>query len=432
MKDQNPMNARAVAAEILASWMADGSFPDRMLDRVETDRAFVMELVYGAVRRHATLEWIVGRLTATPPPPPVRAVLHAGLHQLLFMDRVDAFAAVHETVEAARQLGLGWAARMVNAVLRRAQRERGELQLGLRDAAPAVRLSHPAGLLERWEREFGRERAHHLCEWNNGRPDTCLRMRPGAPPAAEYVHRLHARGIEAAPHPFATGRFVRIGHGTRIPDLPGFGEGWFYVQDPATTVAPDLLAARPGESVLDACAAPGGKTVLLAEAMEGRGRLLALDPHEDRLVRLRENLTRLGLPWVRVARANATAVDPETLARGDPSSPPLFDAILLDVPCSNTGVIRRRPDARWAFTERRLGRLLQVQAALLDRAARLLRPGGRIVYSTCSLERGENRDAVQAFLARTPGFALVTERLLFPPETATDGAYAALLAAPPA
>jgi len=432
MKDQNPMNTRAVAADILARWMEDGSFPDRMLDRVETDRAFVMELVYGAVRRHATLEWIVGRLTATPPPPPVRAVLHAGLHQLLFMDRVDAFAAVHETVEAARQLGLGWAARMVNAVLRRAQRERDELQLGLRQAAPAVRLSHPAGLLERWEREFGQARAHRLCEWNNDRPDVCLRMRPGAPPAAEYIHRLHAKGIEATPHPFAPDRFLRIGHGVRVPDLPGFGDGWFYVQDPSTTIAPDLLAPQPGEAVLDACAAPGGKAVILAEHLGSRGALTALDPHEDRLARLRENLARLGLPWVRVVRADATTVDAAALRAAGPDAPTAFDAILLDVPCSNTGVIRRRPDARWAFSPQRLQRLGRVQAALLDRAATLLRPGGRVVYSTCSLEREENRNAVGAFLARTPGFALLTERLLLPPETSTDGAYAALLTAPAA
>lgn len=425
-----PMNSRAVAADILARWMIDLSFPDRMVETVVKDRAFVMEVVYGAVRRHGTLAWMVDQFTGTPPPPPVCAVLHTGLYQLFFMDRVDAFAAVHETVEAARWLGLAWAARMVNAVLRRAQRERNEVLLGLRRQPASVRLSHPAGLIERWEREFGQARAHRLCEWNNDRPDVCLRMRPGAPPAAEYVHRLHAKGIEATPHPFAPSRFVRIGHGIRIPDLPGFEEGWFYAQDPSTSVAPDLLDPKPGEAVLDACAAPGGKAVILAERLDGRGSLTALDPHEDRLVRLRENLRRLGLPWVGVVRGDATSVDAAAFQRADPPAPGEFDAILLDVPCSNTGVIRRRPDARWSFTPQRVERLVHTQAALLDRAATLLRPGGRIVYSTCSLEREENGDAVRSFLARAPRFTLVSERVLFPPDTATDGAYAALLAAP--
>lgn len=423
-------NSRAVAADILACWMADGSFPDRMLEGVVKDRAFVTEVVYGAVRRHGTLSWMVGQLTETPPAPPVCAVLHVGLYQLLFMDRVDAFAAVHETVEASRDLDLGWTARMINAVLRRVQRGRSELLLHLRRQSPSVRLSHPVAMIERWEREFGQARAHRLCEWNNDKPDVCLRMRPGAPPAAEYVHRLHANGIEATPHPFAPERFIRIGHGVRIPDLPGFAEGWFYVQDPSTAVAPDLLAPEPGEAVLDACAAPGGKAVILAERLGGRGSLTALDPHEDRLVRLRENLKRLGLPWVGVVRIDATIVDADALRRADPPAPASFDAILLDVPCSNTGVIRRRPDARWAFSPRRVEKLVRTQAALLDRAATLLRPGGRIVYSTCSLEREENRDTIRSFLARTPGFSLVAERLLFPPDTATDGAYSALLSAP--
>ncbi len=423
------MNSRAVAADILARWMDDGSFPDRMVEAVGRDRAFVTEVVYGCVRRHATLAWIVGCLTETPPAPPVCALLHIGLYQLLFMDRVDAFAAVHETVEAARDLELGFTARMINAVLRRTQRERSELLIHLRRQPPSIRLSHPIGVIERWEREFGQARAHRLCEWNNDKPDVCLRMRPGAPPAAEYVHQLHAKGVEATPHPFAPERFIRIGHGIRIPDLPGFSEGWFYVQDPSTAVAPDLLAPKPGEAVLDACAAPGGKAVILAEHLDGRGSLTALDPHEDRLARLRENLQRLGLPWVGVVRVDATIVDADTLRRADPPSPETFDAILLDVPCSNTGVIRRRPDARWAFTPQRLEKLGRTQAALLDRAATLLRPGGRIVYSTCSLEREENRDAVRAFLARTPGFTLVSERLLFPPDTATDGSYSALLTA---
>ncbi len=420
-------NSRAVAARVLARWMRTGAFPDRQVDAVERDRAFVMEMVYAAVRRRETLDWMIRQIAPRSPPVEVRALLHIGLVQLYFMDRVEAFAAVHETVDAARQTGVGWAARMVNAVLREAQRRRNDLLMWLRRTPPTVRLSHPLELLERWESEYGQTRAHRLCEWNNEPAAVCLRLRPGAPSADDYARRLSAIGVEAHPHPFAPSRFLRLGRGAHPPALPGFAEGWFYVQDPSTCIAPDMLAPAPGETVLDACAAPGGKTTILYESMEGRGALLACDHRADRLERLRENLARTGCHAIRVIEADADRLDAAGLAAMDPPAPAAFDAVLLDVPCTNTGVLRRRPDARWAFGRERLAALVRAQASLLRRVADLVRPGGRLVYSTCSLEREENQEQTRAFLKDRPDFRLKAERLLFPPDSHTDGAYAALL-----
>jgi 16S rRNA (cytosine967-C5)-methyltransferase len=202
-----------------------------------------------------------------------------------------------------------------------------------------------------------------------------------------------------------------------VTSLPGFADGAFYVQDPSTSVAPALLNPQPGETVLDACAAPGGKAMQLAELMKGQGTLVAMDPAADRLKPLRENVARLKWDFISVVEGDITKQPPA--AR--------FNAILLDVPCTNTGVIRRRPDARWRFSPERLRAACDKQEAILDAAAACLNPGGRIVYSTCSLELEENEGQVDRWLARHADFRLADSRKLFPPETQTDGAYAALL-----
>jgi 16S rRNA (cytosine967-C5)-methyltransferase len=213
-----------------------------------------------------------------------------------------------------------------------------------------------------------------------------------------------------------------LAHGSRVPDLPGFTEGWFSVQDPSTAVAPALLDPGPGQRVLDACAAPGGKTFVLAERMRGRGTLWAADVSPGRLRRLEENLKRMGLEWVQVRRADAASPLLGRMCGGEG-----FDRILLDVPCSTTGVLRRRPDARWRFSPERLNQLTRIQQAMLNNAATLLRPGGRLVYSTCSLEPEEGTELVRAWLRGRPEFRLLEERSLFPPDTQTDGVYAAAL-----
>ncbi len=425
-------NSRATAARIVATWLTEGQFPDRMLEADIADRAFVTELVLGVVRRHRSLEWLRASLVPRRPVTAIDACLMVGLYQLLFLDDVQPYAAVNETVEAAKSVGGAKAASLVNAVLRRAQSGRSAFFQSLEKQPLGIRCSHPDFLVGRWTRQFGAANAARLCEWNNRTPDVVVRIidsvaavsdrrsdnapiryDPRRPEVAATERKKRLIAIGAGPHAFDPMRFFVLPHGARITELPGFREGWFTVQDPATSVATDLLGAKPGERVLDACAAPGGKTIALAEAMQGRGELVAADSSAHRLKILRENLARTQFDgFVNVTEGAASGT---------------FDAILLDVPCTNTGVIRRRPDARWRFTPERLDDAARQQKAILDDATKLVAPVGRIVYSTCSLEPEENEEQLRAWLAQHADFRLAEERRLFPPDSQTDGAYAALL-----
>ncbi len=419
-------NARETAARILAAWLRTGAFPDRELERVRENHAFAMELTLGVVRRFGSLDWLRHRCAPRRPEPEVEAAILVGFYQLLFLDDVADYAAVHATVEVARRMANERAASFVNALLRRAAAEGKDWMAALERQPPPIRLSHPAELIERWTRQFGRRNALRLCEWNNERPDVALRPRPRRLTLPDALALLKAAGIAAEPHPFDPARFLILPRGIAVADVPGFAEGDYYAQDPATAVAVDLLDPRPGETVLDACAAPGGKTLLMAERLAGRGRLIAADVHEDRLARLRENLARTGHAEIALVRADAAGAKLDAF-RAALGGNPAFDAILLDAPCSNTGVIRRRPDARWNFSRGRLARLRAQQERILENVARWVRPGGRLLYSTCSLEPEEDEELMLAWTARHPEWRRVRARKLFPPDTRTDGAYVALL-----
>jgi 16S rRNA (cytosine967-C5)-methyltransferase len=289
---------------------------------------------------------------------------------------------------------------------------------------PGIRLSHPDLLLDRWTTRLGADTALRLCEWNNTTPATTLRVNRRSTDVPALLERFRGAGVAAAPHSADPARFIDLPHGFRVNELPGYAEGCFAVQDPSTAMAVDLLRPQPGERILDACAAPGGKTLMMAEHMEGRGLLVAMDSSSERLERLRENLARFGDDFVRVAEGRA---DNSTSLKHilPPVARDGFDAVLLDAPCTNTGVLRRRPDARWRFSLPRLQSAVQKQRALLDALSGVLAPGGRMVYSTCSLEPEENEEQVHAWLAGHPEFSLDGQRTLCPPDSVTDGAYAA-------
>ncbi|MEE9369463.1 MAG: 16S rRNA (cytosine(967)-C(5))-methyltransferase RsmB [Pontiella sp.] len=415
-------NSRLVAADIIAKWLSDQSFPEPELAKLQNDHAFVLEVVNGVIRNQAIFKWIEKQWLKTPPAPFFRAVLHVGLYQLLFMDNVEEYAAISETVDAAKgRPGGPGNAKMINAVLRRAQREGDKLFLALKKQPAHVRLSHPKFLFDGWIKTYGEGEAVKLAEWNNNPPSTILRIEQSVIDASEFMDKLREANIEPQVHPFSDNEiFLNLPRGVAVRKVPGYEEGWFTVQDPATSVSVDLLAPDAGETVLDACAAPGGKTAMIAGRMKGSGELVAMDLHEDRIAVLKENQKRLNLDWIEIVQGDAR--NPQKVFDDRK-----FDAILLDVPCLNTGVLRRRADARWRVDEERLGTITKLQREILSASAELLKEKGRLVYSTCSLEPEENEELVAEWLNEHPDFELVETKKAFPPESGTDGAFAALI-----
>ena len=380
-------NARRSAAFIVARWIATKDFPSSMLPQ-DRDRAFVQDLVYTTIRRIRPLRKILGLLMKQWPKGELEALLYVGAAQILYMPDVPDFAAVSETVDAAKGCENPSIAKVVNGVLRNVIRRREEFEKMIADATLEERESFPTALVRRWERRFGAENAARLCAWHNTPAETFIARRDGS--------------------------FVKLERGQRVEDVPGYADGDFIVQDPGTRLAIELLDPRPAERILDACAAPGGKTVQIA----WRGAsVVACEVNPKRRRRLEENLARLKL---------GVEVIPELPASQT------FDKVLVDAPCSNTGVLRRRPDARWNWNGEKLAALVKLQSEILDACASRVAPGGVLVYSTCSNEPEENEAQVAAFLARHPDFSLEESRESIPFESETDGAFAARLRRTPA
>ena len=380
-------NSRRSAAFIVARWIATKDFPSSMLPTGE-NRAFVQDIVYTTIRRIRPLRKILGVLMKQWPKGELEALLYVGAAQILYMPDVPDFAAVSETVDAAKGCENPSIAKVVNGVLRNVIRRREEFEKMIADAPLEERESFPTALVRRWERRFGTENAARLCAWHNTPAETFIARRDGS--------------------------FVKLERGQRVEDVAGYADGDFIVEDPGTRLAVELLDPKEGERVLDACAAPGGKTVQIA----WRGAsVVACEVNPKRRRRLEENLARLKL---------GVEVIPELPASQT------FDKVLVDAPCSNTGVLRRRPDARWNWNGEKLAALVKLQSEILDACASRVAPGGVLVYSTCSNEPEENEAQVAAFLARHPDFSLEESRESIPFDSGTDGAFAARLRRNPA
>jgi 16S rRNA (cytosine967-C5)-methyltransferase len=408
-----------MAADLLNDWFVTKQFPDRSIPSGIARRGLVTEMLYGSVRMRRQLDWLMDQMVSRQTDDAARALLHIGLYQIFHMQQVPEYAAVSETVDAARALCSDPTARFVNAILRRTLRERETLDAALAKQSPGVRFSHPDTLVERWISTYGPVRAERLMGINNTPAPLTIIPNRLVTDMASTVAALTAAGIENHPHPLTPERAIVLAPGTSVDAIPGFKEGVVTIQDAATLGATDLLAAQPGELIIDACAAPGGKSVQLGQDSLNQASIVALDLHDDRLALLEQTTTRLGVK-VELRKGNATDAA-SLLAATDGRAP---DAILLDVPCSNTGVLRRRPDARWRFRERRIIQLQKVQRAMLDAAAAVLAPGGRIIYSTCSIEPDENGRLVAAWCRDNPTFKIVGSHPELPALGAQDGAFA--------
>lgn len=410
---------REAAVAALARWLESGLFPSSTM---ADPSPLALRIVQGTLRNFSALEFALGRYCRRRPRPPARAALAAGAWQILLSGDIPPYAAINETVAAARAARAA-TPQFVNAVLRAVARDADALRAAISSAPLHIRASHPEALVERWTQAFGAVTAERVCLADNLEPDTAAAAVPhsDAALAAALLSRWRSAGIPARPVPGVPGAFA-LPHGVAVPSLPGYGEGLFAIQDPATLLSTDMLAPRPGESVLDCCAAPGGKTMQIAASVGDSGGVLALDSSPRRLARLGENASRLRLAHrIRTAVCDASSPDLAAAAAGT-----RFDAALADVPCSNSGVFRRRADARWRWSPKETGRLAALQGAILANVASL--SPSRIVYSTCSIDPEEDERVVERFLASPPGRAYslaAMERRL--PDASADGAFAALL-----
>ena len=419
------MNAREHCYEVLMAVYREGAYSNLALNQLfarvaipETDRGFITRVVYGTLQNSLLLRyWIKEATPGKTLDYPVLVLLLMSLYQLRFMDRVPAYAVVNEAVELAKQHRGASAGRFVNAVLRHLNdqpttltRERFQDEI----AYQSLLHSYPEWLVRMYAKHYGEEVALRLIQHHDTPPPLSLRYNPLRPLELDQLppEDFHAGNLSPAGyHYFGHHHFVQT---------PYYREGHFAIQDEASQMVAPLLAPLPGERVLDMCAAPGSKTAHLASLMNNEGTIDAVDIHPHRIQLLEEGMRRLGV-------TNVKALTGDVLQLIHQVGEGVYDRILLDAPCSGFGVIRRKPDLLLRTKQEQLDELLTLQQNMLQTAVRLLKPGGVMVYSTCTLNRKENQLQIQNLCHTTPSMHLAIERQIFPFEYDSDGFYLAKL-----
>jgi 16S rRNA (cytosine967-C5)-methyltransferase len=461
--------ARTLSLQVLLESLNRNAFVQELLDGAlahfplsAADRRLATQLVYGVLRRRGTLDALLRSVVARQPhqvEPSLWEILRLGSYQLALLTQVPPHAAVHETVDLAGQFGRPQARGFINGVLRSVQSllgdkllpapaadalplEAGRYRMLARPVLPdpaadpaaylAAAFSLPRWLVRRWLDRWGWEECLRVGFWFAGQPPLWLRCNRLKVERTVFLDALARAGFAAESG--TSPQVVRLIDSAPIRDLPGYSEGWFSVQDYSAVQVGHALRPTPGSRVLDLCAAPGGKTTHLAELMDNQGEIVACDVKPDRLRTVEELCRRLGITIVQtflvsqgfpgsrsqLPRTHAAQLDAEV-----PRSP-AFDFILVDVPCSNTGVLGRRPEARWRLRPEDFAHLVPLQTKLLIEAAERIRAGGTIVYSTCSIEVDENQQVVQNVLRAIPDLILEEEQLQVPGKPADGGYWARL------
>ena len=451
---RNPGNARELAFVVLDEHQRSGKFVSALLDaRLREshcsvsgeDRRLATAIVYGIVRRQATLDALIEPHLQRPRHTIEEALwtfMQMGVYQLVFLTSVPAHAAVYETVETAKRLGKPRWGRFLNGILRAVERNLSDVLLDhpAADAVPMTdgryrqcqnpifpnpetepgeyftqAFSFPDWLTQRWLQRLSWDELIRLGFWFNTPAKIWLRVNVLKTTREKLLFALEEAGIRAVAGNLPEA--VCLEGPARIEQLPGFSEGWFSVQDDSAMQAARLLSPQPGQIVLDLCAAPGTKTTHLAERMSDHGTILATDVNAERLGRIEENVRRLGLA---IIQTQTISENGENIPNGP------FDAVLVDVPCSNTGVLGKRPEVRWRLRPGDLEELPALQKRLLEAACKRLKPGGRLVYATCSIEPEENGEVINAILESCPEIQLL-EEIEHVPGKPADGGYQALL-----
>ena len=433
-----PVNGREAALLVLLQIWEEQAYTAIALNRVlrktkleEPDRRFATELVNGSVKARGTLDFILGQLVNRPLrklEPAVHYILHLGLYQIFYLDRIPDSAACNESVNLAKKFSHRGTDKFVNGVLRSTLRQK-ELLWEIIQKDISLRLCHPQWLVQRWQKQFGTVETEALCRWDNEPASLCLRVNPLMTTRDSFLQDLREMGCEAEVS-FWCPDGILI---TKSPGLPALLQTFphsFYVQDESSMLPAMLLQPKAGEEILDMCAAPGGKTTHMAALMENKGRITACDIYPHKLKLIDENAKRLKLDNIKTELQDGTVLREEWIES--------FDRVLVDAPCSGLGVLRRRAEARWTKTEKGLQEFSALQQVILANASRYVKPGGVLMYSTCTLEEQENGKQTERFLQnhqewKQVGFvhprtrALHKELQLYPQRDGVDGFYLTLL-----
>lgn len=407
-------------------------------DLSREDRSLAQEIVLGVLRSRMSLDYFIRRYCERPIERldvPVLIALRIGLYQLRYLTRVPRSAAVNESVKLIKQMGAASAAGLVNAVLRKATRHPDESAGdGIADPGEraSIELSHPRWLLERWQASLGSDEARLLAQANNIPPATAFRVNRLCASPDEVLTNLNTMGVIARPSAISPNAYVVESGPARLVNESA-RQGLIYIQDEASQLVSFLLEPHSSHRVLDTCAAPGSKTSHIAALSQDQGWILACDLHHHRLRVLRATCTRLGINSVDAIALDATQALPFV------ETAQTFDRVLLDAPCSGTGTLRSNPEIKWRLALEDISRLAELQFNLLDRAAASVAQGGRLVYSSCSIEREENEEVVNRFLTGNTAFEIVQPATradlitnegfvrTFPHKHGCDGFFAAVL-----
>ena len=431
-------SARATALRVLVSCRNNGAWADAALKAQISrdglsgpDAALCSRIVYGVMQNRMLLDFYIGAYCTQKPDhlqPPLLEILRIGAYQIIYLDKIPDSAAVNTSVELAKLAKRGQASGLVNAVLRKLSQNKKALPpVPERDDVQrlSIQYSHPKWFVKRLVSLLGREEAERFLACDNQIAPITVQVNPLKTTLEALTEELQQAGISAQPHSWVPDCLELSGTGD-LAALPSFREGKFLVQDPAARLVSLIAGIRPGQKVLDVCAAPGGKSLSAAFAMAGNGSIVACDLHENKLKRIQESADRLGVNIITAQAADGRVFRPEWEAS--------FDTVLVDAPCSGLGIIRKKPDTRYKKADD-LFTLPVVQAAILDNAARYVRPGGTLVYSTCTILPEENEQVTEAFLAEHADFGLEPFELplpvgksdgsltLWPQRHDTDGFY---------
>lgn len=422
-------NPRQIAFLALREVHRRGAFADVALDRTfrnseltDLDRRLVTELVYGSVRRMRAIDFIIDKLAtkkSSQQPPELRTILHLGLYQLQYLNNIPPSAAVNTTVQLAKENGFLGLSSFVNGLLRQYIRlndqELNPLTVtNYKSTVERLGILHsfPDWIVEMWIEQLGETETEQLCQWFNQSPTIDLRINPLKSTIDQIETAFKSQNISVSRIPNLPQALRLNGSSGAIQNLPGYSEGWWTIQDSSAQLVTHLLDPQPGETIIDVCAAPGGKTTHIAELIQDTGTIYACDKTANRLKRLKENADRLQMRSIQIHTGDS---------RQFPEFINLADRVLLDAPCSGLGTLHRRADARWHHTPENIQAQSQLQSELLTNAATFVKSGGVLVYATCTIHPLENETVIQSFLSNNPHWQIEPPTIDLPVQPSPEG-----------